>query len=381
MPSFTTAAIGGQLRLRTPSPTIPTPPNGPRLTARALTALLWGIGSAYLVQHEAASAAPNLIVMASTPALWAAVIALPVLAHRALHERQHLAAALLTIAALIGSAYTLSNTLGQRSEARDAGIDTAAETKAARDRLASQIRENEDQLAGAQRNFARECSSGPGRNCAGIEKVIGLYTATLRDQRRDLKGLLAGSPQAGERRIAAVLALITGRSESDMLAAVGLVLPALFGLLLEFAALACAMYGWSVRPTCKHSLQVAAEPSDLTGQSDYPAISHREAADMAAIVRPDDSGPSGGQRQAPSRPTPKPDASPAGRSEVPARRSKVIEAMIADLSAGRTFTSQRELSERFDVPRSTLSDWLREAERSGEIPARRTVGRCKVVKA
>jgi transposase len=41
--------------------------------------------------------------------------------------------------------------------------------------------------------------------------------------------------------------------------------------------------------------------------------------------------------------------------------------------------SQRDLCERFGVPRSTMSDWLGEWERSGLIPNRRTVGRCKAL--
>lgn len=311
-------------------------PAAPRLVARGLAVLLWLIGSAYLVQAEQTADVPNLIVMLATPALWAAVIAIPVLAGHALADRQYTAALLLTLAALLGSAYTLSGTLGRQAEARDTRLAAARDADKRRTHVEAQLDEVERILAASRERLARECSTGAGRNCSGIQTVIGLSETAATTHRSELARLGRSAPDAGERRIAAALSAITGRSEPDMRETVALFLPALFGLLLEIAALALAMYGWSTRQ---------GEPRDT------------RAAGSSGIT----SGPDNAAE------------APDGRKEA------LLAALLTDLALGRSAGSQVDLCRRFGVARSTMSDWLREWEAAGLIPRRRTVGRCKSV--
>ncbi len=328
-----------------------------RRTAKVLAALFWAVGTAYLIDVELRTAAPNWVVVAATPLVWAGVVALPVLAHWALIDRQRLAALLLSLAALIGSAYTLSGTIGRQAESRDVSVAAAARIDEQRQAIGRDIADAKAMLAAAQ----RQC--GTGKTCASATQyLIGLTKLDVDRHEARLAALKPVAPDAGEKRIAAFVGLFVARSEADLRAAVGLVLPALLGLLLELAALACALYGWS-----QPSGRDRPASSDTTGQSDYPALSALEAKAMASIVRPsDDQGGGGVMPDGPTRPD-----RPSGR------RSEVIAQLIRDLEAGRTYGSQREVAERFGVARSTLSDWLREAEADGVELIRRPTGRCK----
>ena len=87
--------------------------------ARALMATLWAAGSAYLIAHVLAQPQPSWLEIATIPALWAAVIAAPIIAHHAVGNRDLVAAALLVAASLTGSAWTLSGTIARQSEGAD----------------------------------------------------------------------------------------------------------------------------------------------------------------------------------------------------------------------------------------------------------------------
>ncbi len=326
----------------------------PRRVARSIAVVLWMIGSAYLINGELATPPPNWVVITATPALWAAVIALPVMAGHAWADRQWTACLLLTLSALIGSLYMLTGTLGRQAEARDTRHADAQRTADHRAKLQAQLDGVEGILASSRERLARECATGAGRTCTGIKTVIELSEPAAAKHRADLASLKATVPDAGERRIAAALALMTGRSEARMRAAVGDILPALFGILVELAALACAKYGWSV-----------------------PQASGPSGSDRAAVSSGDKSDDQPDGRPGPRRPQPRilPDDQPDGRKQ------QVLASLLTDLGLGRSAPSQRDLCERFVIPRSTMSDWLREWERSGIIPARRTVGRCKALVA
>lgn len=340
------------------------------LTARGLAVLLWVLGSIILVGAEFDLPKPNMIVAGTIPPLWAAIIALPVLAHYALADRQWTASVLLILAGCIGSLYMLSGTIGRQSEARDTRVERAHEAAQRRDDLSGKIATNEAQLVEARKQLAAECATGAGKRCEGVKIVVGLYETALGAQRDELSRIESAAPDAGEKRIAAIIALWSERPIAELERAVGLVQPLLLGLAIEVAALACAMFGWSPHPTCKASLQVQHPNS----QSDYPVVSDDEAARLAPLFVPDGSGRSGGLSIEPAPIKPRLGGPDGWRNEV-------LGFLLTDLPLGRSATSQRDLCERFGVARSTMSDWLSEWERSGLIPARRMVGRCKAIGA
>lgn len=61
------------------------------------------------------------------------------------------------------------------------------------------------------------------------------------------------------------------------------------------------------------------------------------------------------------------------------RRDQVLAAILTDHALGKPFASQRQAAERFAVAPSTLSEWFKEWDAAGLVPARRTVGRCKKI--
>lgn len=54
--------------------------------------------------------------------------------------------------------------------------------------------------------------------------------------------------------------------------------------------------------------------------------------------------------------------------------------LLTQIGLGKAF-SQDELAERWNRPKQTISDWMREWDRAGLIPTRRTVGRFKMIAA
>ena len=62
-------------------------------------------------------------------------------------------------------------------------------------------------------------------------------------------------------------------------------------------------------------------------------------------------------------------------------KAAVLAHIRRELAEGRIVPSNVALISQFGGKRSTVSSWLLEFERAGMIPARRTVGRCKVIQA
>lgn len=210
-----------------------------RAVARAVTCALWAVGSAYLIKPEIVSANPDWVAVLSTPVVWAAIIALPILAAYARRERQWLATVLIWLAALVGSVYTMTGTLSRNAEARDVQVARSAEVAKQRRQIEKDLTDAREMLAAAR----RKC--GEGRECLPATKAtIGVYEGAVAGHEHRLSKLEASAPIAGERRIAALLTFATGKDISTTAEIVGLIVPALFGLTLELAAFAVAMLGW-----------------------------------------------------------------------------------------------------------------------------------------
>lgn len=125
------------------------------------------------------------------------------------------------------------------------------------------------------------------------------------------------------------------------------------------------------------------EDSDRTGQTSF-GVSDAEIAALRAAFRSDNPNrPAGGVtiRPRPNDPNGGTEAPTQGPVRTDDRKAEVLAFIHTERALGRTIPRQADIAERFGVPRSTLSDWCREWEADGSIPARRTVGRCKVIAA
>jgi hypothetical protein len=107
--------------------------------------------------------------------------------------------------------------------------------------------------------------------------------------------------------------------------------------------------------------------------SDTAQTSFAYDPDAAQFFRPYDPDDEGGTPvKRPVRPV-----TPVGPSG--GQKSEVLQKLLTELALGRTIPSQKAICQEYDVARSTLSDWLKCWEDEGLIPARRRVGKCKML--
>lgn len=219
----------------------------PRAVARAATIALWAVGSAYLIRHDLAAASPDPVVIASMPIVWAVIISLPILATYAKHDRQWIAMALIWLAAMVGSAYTLHATFGRQASARDTAVATAEQTIIQRQALERDLATTKQHLEAAR----QRC--GTGRECRpATRELVAMYERQVTSHEARLAQLVTPAPAAGEHRIARLISLATGAQMATVAEWVSIVAPVLFGLTLELGAFALAMFGWHPTKVAVH---------------------------------------------------------------------------------------------------------------------------------
>ena len=234
----------------------------PRRVARAATIALWAVGSAYLLRHEWQAASPDWVVICATPVVWGVILALPVLSTYARHDRMWLATALLWLAAIMGSVYTLNATIGRQAGARDAAVQSA--TVIEQQRAALTVALDAEKLR--RQDALNRC--GTGRAChESTRSLLGMHQLEIERLERQIAGLTVATPQAGEQRVAALLSLVFGLEATFAADLVALLAPCLLGLTLELSAFAAAMYGWHpgtapAQPVRQH-LPAPAKPETL----------------------------------------------------------------------------------------------------------------------
>jgi hypothetical protein len=205
----------------------------PQWVARAATVALWAVGSAYLIYNDKTG---DPVVIYSAPVVWAVIISLPILATYARYDRQWVAAALLWVAALAGCAYTLQMTIGRQAESRDVRVSQAGEVDNARHRITLDLDAAKRMLEQAR----AKCASG--RTCYDSTRAtIAVYEGAVAGHEARLARITVAAPDAGEKRIARLIELLSGANVAEL---VELITPIMFGLVLELATFAAAMFGW-----------------------------------------------------------------------------------------------------------------------------------------
>lgn len=299
----------------------------PRMVARVVTVALWAVGSAYIIKNELSSANPDWVVLCATPVVWAVVISLPILATYARRDGQWMAMALIWLAAIVGSVYTLQGTLGRQAEVRDTLVAKAVEIARQRSVIERDLADAKAMLSTAR------AKCGQGRTClASTQATIGVYEGAVAGHEHRLSKLKIVSPIAGERRIAALLSFATGKDLDKVSEVVGLILPSLFGITLELTAFAVAMMGWH------------------PGRKSFPV-------QFSRTVKPTFSTPP-----------------PKGR-----RTFRKDDAM-ADIVQFSRPVMQETLAARWNVTKAMVSMWLAEWEAMG-IVDRRRIGKHKTVQS
>ena len=319
--------------------------------ARGLMATLWAAGSAYLIAYALAQPQPSWIEVATIPALWAAVIAAPIIAHHALGNRDVTAAVLLVAASLIGSAWTLSGTIGRQSEGADERVAASTQIERQRRDLSVKLGEAVEILGKYRKVQAVECASGLGKRCDGISYTVQTWNAAVDGYEAKLKALPPPrQPEAGAKRIAALIALLPGvtKPAAQLEADVRLIAPTLFGVFIELAALAFGFFGFRREKT-------AAAPALLSA----PAL---QVITPANGVTPEAETAIGVEGEA-----------------VPTTRRKLTKVQAeARVVVLRRPTSQNALARRWGVTEAAVSQWVGEWEDNGVVERVRR-GHCKFV--
>lgn len=252
-----------------------------RKFALMLTVLLWAAGSAAMIRDGLQAPNPDWVAICTTPLVWVVVISLPCLAHVALKERYWLATALLALAAVVGSAYTLNGTIARGSESRDVKVAVAEASNLPVEQKKAELERATQRLEDAQRYADDErLNGGCKQRCQDWELRAKEVQARIDQLRTDLKSSPEKPAASGETRIAAFISWLPGvkASAPEIAQVVATVSPSLFGLTVEIAALALGFFAW--RPSRTETV------SRPRREAPGPAIvSDDEQAVIAALKR------------------------------------------------------------------------------------------------
>ncbi|MFN3624421.1 MAG: hypothetical protein ACK4TP_10200 [Hyphomicrobium sp.] len=208
--------------------------------------------------------------------------------------------------------------------------------------------------------------------CAGPRATQSVYEASLKGLEARLKLLTPPRPVDPEAETFAETAAAFGADKAKVMAIASPAFRYFVTLFFEFGTIWCfaRAFGPERLPA----------PSQLSGVSDAQLSALRarfEQPDSPAVFtgssknsdRPRDGG---------LRTVRRPD------SPVPGgvwSKDTTLQHVLTELALGRTVPSQEALRERSGRPKQTISDWVREWERTRLIPARTQAGRCKALRS
>lgn len=285
---------------------------------------------------------------------------------------------------LTGTALVVYKSTGRQAEhtfQSQAEADIAAEARTA---SRAALARSEAMLADAQGDLARECKTGRGKRCQGIEATISVYQAAIKGHRADLDRLGAPKPVAPEAENFAALAAVFGADKAKIKAASLLVVPFIQTVLFELGGIWCL--GFAFRPLPRQLAIKAATPATVaerkpvtpSEQSDF-CPDDIDAARKLGIGGQPGTGNWGNSVNGGGKQPPK------GGNGGGKRVYSKLEAeqdLVTLLALGETVASQDELAQRYGVDKSTISKWLKDWRRRDLVPASQRIGRChRLVKA
>lgn len=273
-------------------------------------------------------------------------IAVGHLAMEAGRQRHLLSMLGFTILFIAGTALTVYNSVGRQSETTDAKLlDTEARNElissARRARLA-----NEAMLTEARTNHARECASGRGKRCDGILATIRVYEDAVKGNEADLVRLGPPLPVAPKAEKMAAVAAIFGADKAQAKATLMLIEPFAYTLFFELGSIISLGYGFGGRRTDRPLPATTPYPETPPTPAQLSRVAQRNFSGHSLTIV----------------------------SKTVAERD-----LRSRLETGETVAAQNELVALWNVNKGTVSKWVSEWERNGVIPARRHVGRCKMI--
>ena len=275
---------------------------------------------------------------------------------------------------LAGTALVVYQSVGRQAEVTDTKANTAEARNETIATKRAEITTARQRLADADKMVELETRKGGcGRNCQDWKQRATEVRSHVKTLEVEIAALGAPAPVAPKAEKMAAIAALFGANEAKARAALTLIEPFLWTLFFEIGSIVSLGFAFRHQPAPVRAETTFAD----TMQTSFTGLA---PAGLFAGDIPDGSDRPNGGPDGPKPPNrPKPNT-PDSRPDGPAMsKNEVRDALVTDFALGRSYGSQDEIAERFGRSKSTISDWLKEWEAAGLIPARRTVGRRKEI--
>lgn len=285
--------------------------------------------------------------------------------------------------ALAGSAVIVWNSLGRQTEGTMLASDAYDQIVTQRAELNAALARDQAAIADKQVLADKECASGEGPRCRSARATVAFYKESAAGYEARIARLAAPKPVDPSAEAFANLAAMVGYNGPKAKAIGMLVMPYVITLLFEFGFTMSLHYAF--RPRSLIAASDSAPQRRPDAASVLADVSDAELSTLRGHLDPD--GPeifreptkeSHGPRDGGIRTVRKPDASlpPVGGG---LSKQQVLDYVLNELDAGRTVPSQQALAGLSGVRKQRVSEWVREWEAAGLVPARTQQGRCKAL--
>lgn len=182
---------------------------------------------------------------------------------------------------VVGTALVVFSSVGRQGENLALTAAAAEAQEDARRDAKAGLKRAQAMLAEAQTALGRECKSGRGKRCDGIQRTIEVYDAAARGHQSELDRIGPAKPVAPEAEKLAEIAAVFGADHAKVKAGAILLQPFLTALFLEFGAIVSFGFGFrsQKRPVVVKPVTVAAnenvkdEPSERDrAQTSFPEV-------------------------------------------------------------------------------------------------------------
>lgn len=150
---------------------------------------------------------------------------------------------------LAGTGLVVFNSVGRQAEATMLTASQADDAAERRIAVKAALARAETMLATAQADLARECKTGRGKRCEGIQATIAVYEAATRGHKADLEKIGPQKPVNAKAAEGAKIAALLGANEAKAKAALLLIEPFLWTLFFEIGSI--VSLGFAFRPTVR----------------------------------------------------------------------------------------------------------------------------------
>jgi len=311
------------------------------------------------------------------------------LADMARRQRHWMSVLGFTALFLAGTGLVVYSSVGRQAEKTIVSGVEHDQLVAQRLNLEAQISAEREAVKAKREARDAECASGDGSKCKAKKATAAFYENSLKGLEARLQVLEPAKPVSAEAEQFASVAAALGYDKDQVRALAILLAPFFTTLFLEFGTIVSFGFAFSPKRHMNRSSNIKKfdialpAPTTLANVSDAELTALRERF-ATPILAPNGSDNEGGATVRQPNGSPRPAGGGQGkRPNRPGRGGYTKDEAAADLvtrlALGERFGSQDELRERYGVAKSTMSEWIREWEADGIIPARTVRGRCKAL--